>query len=82
MFTRGTMTDILEKLIRGLASENTDGRFYSAKALRTSPDERAFNALQATLENEKNDEIRNEIGEALVSIADEVYRRSRVSPSQ
>jgi HEAT repeat protein len=82
MFTGLIMTDILEKLIRGLTSENTDVRFYSAKALRISPDERAFDALLAALENEKNDEIRNEIGEALVSIADELYRRNRTSPSQ
>jgi HEAT repeat protein len=69
------MVDIVGKLIQGLQSENTDVRFYSAKALRSSSDERAFDALLAALEHEKNDEIRNEIGEALVTVADKLYRQ-------
>jgi HEAT repeat protein len=74
------MADIVMKLIQGLQSENSDVRFYSAKALRASSDERAFDALLAALEHEKNDEIRNEMGEALVSIADKIYRQGGTPP--
>jgi HEAT repeat protein len=75
------MTDIVTKLIQSLQSENTDVRFYAAKALRTSSDERAFDALLTALEHEKSDEIRDEIGEALVTIADRLYLQNKPSPS-
>jgi HEAT repeat protein len=74
------MVDIVGKLILGLQSENTDVRFYSAKALRSASDERAFDALLTALEKEKNDEIRNEIGEALVTVADKLYRQGGAGP--
>jgi HEAT repeat protein len=74
------MADITEKLILGLKSENKDLRFYSAKALRQTSDERAFDALSEALVNEKDDEIRNEIGEAMVSIAEKLYRQHNNIP--